>query len=51
MEMCGFFPFASLDRRYISLKSAVKQNKEQGKLLRFFKKNAHINFMVNILFP
>lgn len=48
--MCGFFPFASLGGRYMSLKNAVKQNKEQGKLLTFKKNYAHINFMVNMLF-
>lgn len=48
--MCEFFPFASLGRRYMSLKSAVKQNKEQEKRLRFLKNYAHLNFMVNMLF-
>lgn len=37
MEMRRLLHFASLERRYVSLKSAGKQNKEQEKLLRFKK--------------
>lgn len=52
MKMCGLSLLASLDKRYASLKSTGKRNKEQEKLLKLKNHihNIHIKCLVNILF-
>lgn len=50
--MCGLSLLASLDKRYVSLKSTGKRIKEQEKLLKLKNHihNTHIECMENILF-
>ena len=52
MKMCGLSLLASLDKRYVSLKSTGKRIKEQEKLLKLKNHihNTHIECMENILF-